>query len=260
MDDSMYPIQDEWGHKAFEHPRCSLTGLIYRRAEERQTTRPARAGDEDGVPQKFRLLELEAPKGEVVREAPEIKEETPLHFPNAKAQRRLARTLDQFMVKAGNKPLIIDYGYPEGLSLDNVVEIFRLHLGTFGKHRPSSGLALARASGPAGSSSVKAEGNLERDKGTIRQQMDREAERELQAKREAEAVTAKEEARPLSPIAAITPRSDLKRFREGSSGAPHQASEQPPRAANCRLDVEFIDLLSDGEDAVMTDAESSDSK
>ena len=234
-----------------------MTGLIDRRAEEKRSTRPARAGDESSVPQQFRLLELDTPAGEVVREAPEIQEEGPLRFPNAKAQRRLARTLDQFMVKAGVKPLITDYGYPEGLTLDNVVDIVRLHLGTCAKHRPSSGLAVdARASGPAGSSSIKAEGQPERAEGTIRQQMDREEERELQAKRETEAVTAKEEARPVSPIPAIAPRSDLKRFREGSSCAPLQATEKPPRAVNRRLDVEVIDLLSDGEDAIMTDAES----
>ena len=84
--------------------------------------------------------------------------------------------------------------------------------------------------------------------------MDRAEEREL-SKREAETVTAKEEARPVSPIPAITPRS-LKRFREGSSGAPLRAREKPPRAANRRFDVEVIDLLSDGEDSIMTDAES----
>ena len=54
--------------------------------------------------------------------------------------------------------------------------------------------------------------------------MDREKERELQTKREAEAVNAKEEARLVSPILAITPRSDLKRLRERSSGMPPQAS------------------------------------
>ena len=69
-------------------------------------------------------------------------------------------------------------------------------------------------------------------------------------------MTAKEEARPVSPIAATTPRSDLKRFRERSSGVPSQAGRQPPRASNRRLVVEVIDLLSDGGDAVMTDAES----
>ena len=148
---------------AFDHPRGSLTGLIDRRAEDKRSTRPARAGDEGGVPQQFRLLELDTPAGEVVREpraqvpqAPEAQEEGPLRFPNSKAQRRLARTLDHFMVKAGDKPLITDYGYPEGLTLDNVVDIVRLHLGTCAKHRLSPGLALARASGPAGSSSVKA--------------------------------------------------------------------------------------------------------
>ena len=161
------------------------------------------------------------------------------------------------MVKAGVKPLITDYGYPEGVTLGNVVDIVRLHLGTCAKHRPSSGLAVdTRASGPAGSSSVKAEGQLERAEGTIRQQMDRKEERELRAKREAEAVTAKEKERPVLPIPAITPRSDLKRFREGYSGAPLRASEKPRRAANRRLDGEVIDLLSDGEDAIMTDAES----
>ena len=103
------------------------------------------------------------------------------------------------MVKAGVKPLIVDYDYREGLTLDNVVDIVRLHLRTCAKHRPSPGLALARASGPAGSSSVKAEGRLDRCEDTIRQQMDREAERELQAKREAEAITTKEEARLVQP-------------------------------------------------------------
>ena len=153
--------------------------------------------------------------------------------------------------------MITDYGYPEGLTLDNMVDIVRLHLGTCAKHRPSAGQAVdTRAGGPAGSSFIKAEGQPERAEGTIRQQMDREEERELQAKREAEAATAKEEARPVSPIPAIAPRSDLNRFREGSFGAPLQASEKPPKAANRRLDVEVIDLLSDGEDAVMTDAES----
>ena len=192
-----------------------------------------------------------------MREAPKPQEEAPLRFPNAKAQRRLDRTLDLFMVKAGVKPLITDYGYPEGLTLDNMGDIVRLHLGNRAKHRPPAGPAVdTRASGPAGSSSIKAEGQLERAEGTIRQQMDREEERELHAKREAEAITSKEEARPVSLISAITPRSDLKRFREGSSCAPPQATEKPPRAANRRLDVEVIDLLSDGEDAVMTDAES----
>ena len=161
------------------------------------------------------------------------------------------------MVKAGVKSLITDYEYPEGLTLDNVVDFFRLHLGTCAKHRPSAGPAVdTRASGSAGSSSIKAEGQPERAEGTICQQMDSEEERELQAKREAEAVTAKEEARPVSPIPAIAPRSDLKRFREGSSGAPLQDSEKPPRAANRRLDVEVIELQSDSEDAIMTDAES----
>ena len=114
MEDNMYLIPDEWGAKAFDYPRGALTGLIDRRAEEKRTTRPARAGDESGVPQRFRLLELEAPAGLEVREAPQPQEEAPLRFPNAKAQRRLARTLDLFMVKAGVKPLITDYGYPEG--------------------------------------------------------------------------------------------------------------------------------------------------
>ena len=253
----MYLISDEWGSKAFEYSRGALTGLMDRRAEEKRTTRPARAGDESGVPQRFRLLELEAPAGLEVREAPQSQEEAPLRFPNAKAQRRLARTLDLFMVKAGVKPLITDYGYPEGLTLENMVDIVRQHLGTCAKHRPSAGPAVnTHASGPAGSSSIKAEGQPERAEWTIRQQMDREEERELQSKREAEAVTAKEEARPVSPIPAIAPRSELKRFRGASSGAPLQDSEKPPRAANRRLDVEIIDLLSDVEDAIMTDAES----
>ena len=72
MEDTMYLLRDEWGHKAFDHLHGSLTGLIDRRAEEKRTTRPARAGDECGVPQIFRLLELEALAGEVVREAPEV--------------------------------------------------------------------------------------------------------------------------------------------------------------------------------------------
>ena len=100
MEDSMYLIPDEWGAKAFDHPRGALTGIIDRRDEEKRTTRPARASDESSVPQRFRLLELEAPAGLEVREAPQPQEEAPLQFPNAKAQRRLARTLDQFMVKA----------------------------------------------------------------------------------------------------------------------------------------------------------------
>ena len=69
MEDSLYLIPDEWGAKASDYPRGALTGLIDRSAEEKQTTRPARAGDESGVvpaavpPQRFRLLELEAPPG-----------------------------------------------------------------------------------------------------------------------------------------------------------------------------------------------------
>ena len=256
MEDNMYLIPDEWGAKAFDYPRVALTGLIDRKAEEKRTTRPARAGGESGVPQRFRLLELEAPDGLEVREAPQPQEEAPLRFPNARAQRRLARTLDLFMVKAGIKPLITDYGYPEGLTLDNMVDIVRLHLGTCAKHRPSAGPAVdTRASGSARSSSIKAEGQPERAEGTIRQQMDREEERELQAKRQAEAVTAKERRDRRHPFLRL-PRSELERFREGSSGAPLEASEKPLRAANCRLDVEVIDLLSDGEDAIMTDAES----
>ena len=87
------------------------------------------------------------------------------------------------MVKAGVKSLITDYGYPEGQTLDNIVEIVRLHFGTCAKHRSSAGPAVdTRASGPAGSSSVKAEGQLDRAEGTIRQQLDCEEERELQAK------------------------------------------------------------------------------
>ena len=80
----MYLIPDEWGAKAFDHPRGSLTGLIDRRAEEKRTTRPARLGDESDVPQRFRLLELDVPAVELVREASEVQEEGPLRFPNAK--------------------------------------------------------------------------------------------------------------------------------------------------------------------------------
>lgn len=103
-----------------------------------------------------RLLQLEVTAREVVQEAPEIREEAPLRFPNAKAQRRLARTLDQFIVKARFKPLITDYGYPEGLTLDSMVG-----------HRPPTFEDLCHsgtcaASGPSGSSSVKAKGQLER--------------------------------------------------------------------------------------------------
>ena len=46
------------------------------------------------------------------------------------------------MVKAGVKPPITDYRYPEGLTLDNVVNIVRLHLGTCARHRPLAGLAV----------------------------------------------------------------------------------------------------------------------
>ena len=102
------------------------------------------------------------------------------------------------MIRAEIKPLLTDYGYPEGLTLDNVVDIVRLHLGTCTKQRPTAGPALdTRASGPAGSSYVKGEGHFERVEGTIRQQVDREEERELQAKHEAKAVAAKEESRPI---------------------------------------------------------------
>lgn len=34
MEGSMYLVRDEWGHKAFDHPLGSLTGLIDLRAEE----------------------------------------------------------------------------------------------------------------------------------------------------------------------------------------------------------------------------------
>ena len=139
MDDSKYLILDEWGAKSFDHPRDALTVLIDRRAEEKRTTRTARVSDDGGVPQRFRLLELEAPADVEVREAPQPQEEAPLRFPNAKAHRRLARTLDFFMVKTGVKPLITDYKYPEGLTLDNMEDIVRLHLGTCAKHRSSAG-------------------------------------------------------------------------------------------------------------------------
>ena len=109
------------------------------------------------------------------------------------------------------------------------------------------------------SSYVKAEGQLERAEGTIRQQMDREEERELQAKREADAVTAKEEARPVSPIPVITPGGEFKRFHEESSAVPPKAAEQPTKPANSRPDLKVIDLIFEDGDAVMTDAESKDS-
>ena len=116
--------------------------LIDRRAEEKRTTQRARAVEEGGQ-QRFRPLELEAPVGLEVGEAPKPQEEAPLRFPNAKAQRRLARTLDQFTVKDGVKPLITDYGYVEGPTLGNMGNIVRLHLGTCAQAPLSSS-----ASGP----------------------------------------------------------------------------------------------------------------
>ena len=37
----------------------------------------------------------------------------PFKMPNEKAQRLLARTLDQLLVRAGVKPLFVGYGYPD---------------------------------------------------------------------------------------------------------------------------------------------------
>ena len=107
-----------------------------------------------------------------------------------------------------------------------------------------------RARGPAGSSSVKAEGQLERSKGTIRQKMDREEERE------AEAVTAKEEARPVSPMPAIAPGVPSKPTAEGPATLAVRVREKPSAAANRRLEIEVAGLISEDGDAVMTDAES----
>lgn len=150
------------------------------------------------------------------------------------------------MDQAGVKPLITDDSYPEGLNLENVVDIVRLHLGICAKHDPLAGPAIdTRASGLSRSSSVRAEGQ--------------EKYRELQAKRKEEAVNAVEEAQPVPPIPAITPRAELKRFREESSVATLQAVEQPPKPTNRRLDLKVIYLISEDGDAVMTDAESRDS-
>ena len=59
----MYLTTEAFGHSTFDYPRGSLTGLVDRRAEERRTTRPVRAGDETGVPSRYRLVELETTAG-----------------------------------------------------------------------------------------------------------------------------------------------------------------------------------------------------
>lgn len=99
MGESMYIPTDEFGPRAFNYPRGSLTGIIDRPAEERRTSHPVGAGDETGVPSRYRLVESETTGGEAARGMAEPHviraEEAPFKMPNKNEKRHLGHTLDR---------------------------------------------------------------------------------------------------------------------------------------------------------------------